>query len=89
MFYYWDGGVFYTALVSKLSGVGINSGWDFESNSLSHTSVNIYRDLHCWEMMFNWIPTGFMKSYNLTIRVKAPALHDLKITKRKSHLDNY
>lgn len=69
--------------------VGVNSGWDFESNSMSHTSVNIYRDLHCWEMMFNWIPTGFMKSYNLTIRVKAPALHDLKITKRKSHLDNY
>lgn len=69
--------------------VGVNSGWDFESNSLSYTSVNIYRDLHCWEMMFNWIPAGFMKSYNLTIRVKAPALHDLKITKRKSHLDYY
>ena len=69
--------------------IGVNSGWDFQSNSLSYTSVNIYRDLHCWEMMFNWIPAGFMKSYNLTIRVKAPALHDLKITKRKSHLDYY
>lgn len=68
---------------------GINSGWDFESNSLRYTSVNIYRDLHCWEMMFNWIPIGFMKSYNLTIRVKAPALHDLKVTKQKSHLDYY
>lgn len=69
--------------------IGVNSGWDFEKNELSYTSVNIYRDLHCWEMMFNWIPKGFMKSYNLTIRVKAPALHDLKVTKQKSHLDYY
>ncbi|MFO8054328.1 MAG: putative LPS assembly protein LptD, partial [Bacteroidales bacterium] len=69
--------------------IGVNSGWDFEGNELSYTSLNVYRDLHCWEMMFNWIPTGFRKSYNLTIRVKAPALHDLKLTKRRSHLDYY
>ncbi len=69
--------------------IGMKSGWDFERNQLTYTSVNIYRDLHCWEMMFNWIPFGFRKSYNLTIRVKAPALQDMKLTKRKSHLDYY
>ena len=29
---------------------GITSGWDFKQNKLTYTSINIYRDLHCWEM---------------------------------------
>jgi hypothetical protein len=67
--------------------IGFTSGYDFQQKDFSYTSLNIYRDLHCWEMIFNWIPTGFRKSYNLTIRVKSPVLQDLKLTKKKDFRD--
>ena len=62
--------------------VGFNSGYDFEQKDLSYTSVDIYRDLHCWEMSFHWIPFGIRQSYLFTIRVKSALLQDLKLTRR-------
>ena len=68
--------------------VSVQTGWDFELKKLSYTSFTIYRDLHCWEMRFNWIPLGTYKSWNFTINVKAAALQDLKLTKKKDYRDN-
>jgi hypothetical protein len=62
--------------------LGFRSGWDFEAKDLSYTSLNIYRDLHCWEMSFDWIPIGPRKSYTFTIKVKSAILQDLKLTRR-------
>jgi hypothetical protein len=73
--------------ITKKWKIGFRTGWDFESMDLTYTSIDIYRDLHCWEMIFNWIPMGFIKSYNLTVRVKSPLLQDLKINKRKDWRD--
>ena len=52
-----------------------------------YTSLNIYRDLHCWEMLVKWIPFGYRQSYNFTIRVKASVLQDLKWEKKKDWYD--
>jgi hypothetical protein len=68
--------------------VSVQTGWDFELKKLSYTSFTIYRDLHCWEMRFNWIPLGTYKSWNFTINVKAAALQDLKLSKKKDYRDN-
>ena len=68
--------------------LSVQTGWDFELKKLSYTSFTIYRDLHCWEMRFNWIPLGTYKSWNFTINVKASALQDLKLTKKKDYRDN-
>jgi len=64
-----------------------NSGWDFESNKLSYTTVNLYRDLHCWEMRFSWTPLGIRQSWNFSINVKASILQDLKLNKKKDFRD--
>jgi len=63
--------------------VGFRSGYDFESKELTYSSIDVYRDLHCWELLFNWIPIGYHQSYTLTIRVKADVLKDLKYEKKK------
>ena len=68
--------------LTKKWKIGCTSGWDFVDHQFSYTSLNIYRDLHCWEMVFNWIPNGQRKSYNFTIRVKATVLQDLKLIKK-------
>ena len=67
--------------------IGFNSGFDFENQELTYTSLDFYRDLHCWEMRFKWIPFGIRQSYNFTIRVKASVLQDLKWEKKKDWYD--
>lgn len=67
--------------------VGFRSGYDFIDNKITYTSMNIYRDLHCWEMRFNWIPFGGMKSWNFQINVKSQVLQDLKLTRKKDFRD--
>lgn len=67
--------------------LSMRSGYDFEQKKLSFTQVEIFRDLHCWEMRFSWIPIGAWKSWNFGINIKASMLKDLKIEKKKRHLD--
>jgi hypothetical protein len=69
--------------------IGFSSGYDFETKDFTYTSVNIYRDLHCWEMSFSWIPFGFYQSYNFHLNVKASVLQDLKLNKRKNWTENF
>ncbi|OPZ98019.1 MAG: hypothetical protein BWY70_01337 [Bacteroidetes bacterium ADurb.Bin408] len=69
--------------------IGFRSGYDFENKEFSYTTIDIYRDLHCWELKFNWVPTGYRKSWNVTINVKASVLQDLKLTKKKDWRDAY
>ena len=67
--------------------ISASSGYDFKNKELSYTSIDIYRDLHCWEMRFNWIPIGPRTSWNFTINVKASVLQDLKYLKKKDFRD--
>jgi len=66
----------------------ISTGWDFNQNALSFTNISLYRDLHCWEMRFNWIPIGTRKSWNFSLNVKASILQDMKLNKKKDFRDN-
>ena len=65
------------------------SGYDFKGKAITMTNLGMKRDLHCWEMNFNWVPIGYMKGWNFTIRVKASVLGDLKYDRRKDFHDTY
>ena len=67
--------------------ITLTSGWDFVHNEISYTSIDVYRDLHCWEMRFGWIPKGGQQSWNFSINVKAAMLQDLKLNKKKDFRD--
>jgi hypothetical protein len=66
-----------------------NTGIDIKQKEITMTRVGISRDLHCWEMNFSWIPMGYMKSWNFTIRAKASMLQDLKYERKKDYHENY
>ncbi|MFC2096265.1 putative LPS assembly protein LptD [Bacteroidota bacterium] len=69
--------------------ISFSTNYDLVESELSSTSINIHRDLHCWEATFTWIPVGNMQSYNFQINVKGSTLKDfLKYNKRKSWQDN-
>lgn len=68
--------------------VNVTSGYDFSLSKLSFTQVGINRDLHCWNMGFNWIPIGQFQSWNFSIQVTSGMLRDaLKYKKNESYID--
>lgn len=75
--------------ITKKWKVGFTTGYDFVNKSFSYTSLDFYRDLHCWEMRFNWIPFGYRKGWSFTLNVKASVLSDLKIPLKRDYRDNY
>ena len=68
--------------------VAMSTGYDISNKGMSYTTVDIYRDLHCWEMRFSWVPFGYYKSWFFQINIKADALRDVKYEKKKNYQEN-
>ena len=62
--------------------VSTNVFYDVVTNNFSASSVNVSKDLDCWDLQFIWYPTGFSQGFYLRFGIKSPQLHDLKIEKR-------
>ncbi len=75
--------------VTKFWKLGLTSGYDFTNKNLSYTSINVKRDLRCWEARIDWVPFGFRKSYSLTINLKTSMLSDIKIPRQRQWYDNF
>jgi hypothetical protein len=75
--------------ITKKMNLTYNTGFDFTNKAITMTQISVNRDLHCWDMSFNWIPNGNMKMWEFSIRVKASVLADLKYERRKDYHDNY
>jgi hypothetical protein len=67
--------------------IAYNSGIDLVTLKLTPTVINIYRDLHCWEMSLNLVPFGTYKSYTFTINAKGQMLQDLRLIRRRNWFD--
>jgi hypothetical protein len=75
--------------ITRKTKINFSSGYDIMHKEITMTSIGISRDLHCWEMNVQWVPAGYMKSWQFTIRVKASVLADLKYERRKDFHDQY
>jgi hypothetical protein len=67
--------------------LAISSGYNFNAKQLQFTSIDIYRDLHCFEMRLQAFPFGFRKSFNFTLNAKASVLQDLRLLRRRDYRD--
>lgn len=63
--------------------ISFQTGYDFIHKNFTYSTIEIYRDMHCWEMHVRWIPFGERQSYSVDINVKSSVLQDLKISKKK------
>ena len=68
--------------------LNLSTGYNFTYQQLTLTSIDVYRDLHCWAMHLQTIPFGPRKSFTFTINVKSAILQDLKLTKRRDYRDS-
>lgn len=62
--------------------VKVTSGYDIENKKIGYTTLQIFRDLHCWQMSLNVIPYGTNPSFFFTLSAKSSLLRDLKINKQ-------
>jgi hypothetical protein len=69
--------------LTKKWKIGFSSGYDFSAKAVTLTSLNIVRDLHCWDLTVNWIPFGEYQRYSVLLKVRSSVLQDLKLTKRR------
>lgn len=67
----------------------VSGGYDILNKQIEVPDIHINRDLHCWLMNFDWVPLGTYRHFQLEIRVKAPQLHDIKVTKSGSERGIY
>ena len=75
--------------LTKKMNITYSTGYDFRAGEITMTQLSFTRDLHCWNMSFNWVPNGNMKMWEFAIRVNASVLQDLKYERRKDYHDNY
>lgn len=73
--------------LTKSWKITFNSWYNITEGKFTSFSTSIYRDLHCWEMRFYWVPFGGQETYNFQINVKASILQDLKLIKKKDFYD--
>ncbi len=74
--------------ITKKWKIGFTTGYDITNHDMSYTSIDIYRDLHCWEMRFNCIPFGARRGWSFTLNVKASVLQDLKVPLKHDFREN-
>ena len=73
--------------VTKRWKLNVSSGYNFDYHQLTLTSIDVYRDLHCWAMHLQTVPFGPRKSFTFTLNVKSTVLQDLKLVRRRDYRD--
>jgi hypothetical protein len=53
--------------------------FDIQAGKVTNTSFVLYRNIHCWNLLFNWVPIGTNKSFMLTIRGNGSALSNAQL----------
>ena len=69
--------------------IATSGSYNFVSKEHFIPSVSVTRDLHCWQMSFTWFPSGTLEGYRFELKVKAPQLQDIKVTKQNSSRGYY
>ncbi|MES2554851.1 MAG: putative LPS assembly protein LptD [Bacteroidota bacterium] len=52
---------------------------DIKSMNVTNTRLTLYRNIHCWNLLFDWTPIGTNKSFMLTIKGNGQALSNAQL----------
>ncbi len=57
--------------------------FDIKSLKLSYTMLTLTRNMHCWNLSFNWIPIGASQSFVFSLKSTSSMFKDLKLNLTK------
>lgn len=65
--------------------IALSTGFDISRKQLTYTKLDVIRDLHCWELSFNWIAYPLaQQQFLIQLKIRSATLQDLKLTKRRA-----
>ncbi len=73
-----------TFSLTKTWKVSANAGVDLVNSKLTATSVNLTKDLECYDLTFRWYPIGGNQGFYLRFGIKASQLKDLMYEKQSN-----
>lgn len=74
--------------LTKFWKLGTSANYDIKSKKFAYSSVDIKRDLKCWEASIRWVPFGQFRSYMFSINLKHSMLSEFKIPRQRQWFDN-
>jgi hypothetical protein len=75
-----------TASLTETWSLNTSGGYDFINKEFNIPQMNLVKDLHCWELIFNWTPIGRNNGFYLKLGIRTPQLKDLKYEMRNNPL---
>ncbi|GAB5466799.1 MAG: putative LPS assembly protein LptD [Candidatus Kapaibacteriales bacterium] len=61
-----------------------SANFDFVREEILTPNLSLTKDLHCWELTFNWVPTGPNSQFWLRFGIKSSQLSDLFLEQRRN-----
>lgn len=67
--------------------LSLSSAYNFTKKQLEpdSTQISIQRDLHCWQLSYQWHPLGQEAKYDFSLGVKANVLKALKLPRKRTY----
>lgn len=63
--------------------MSMDYSFDLHRKRVNNVGIYVTRDLHCWEMAFQWFPLGYRPGYFFRLGLKSPMLHDVKVERHR------
>jgi hypothetical protein len=70
--------------LSKNWSISYRHNYNIRQKETTDQSIEIRRDLHCWDGSFSWIPSGSREGYYFRLAVKL--MPDIKLEKSESSI---
>ena len=64
--------------------VGVNGSYNITDKQIGLISMNLSREMHCWQMNISISPVGKYKFFSINLSPKSALLRDLKINRTRS-----
>ncbi len=64
--------------------ISSSGSYDFKLGKFLIPSISLFKNLHCWEMAFDWRPSGYGRGFYFRIGLKADQLRDIKLEQTQS-----
>ncbi|MDR0795358.1 MAG: LPS-assembly protein LptD [Tannerella sp.] len=65
--------------------INFNGSYDFELKKIPYFTLNVSREMHCFQMSASIVPVGLRKSYMFSIAVSSSLLQDLKYNQSSNY----
>ncbi len=67
--------------------ISSSGSYNFDQGKFLIPTISMTKDLECWEMRFDWTPSGYSKGFYFRIGLKAPQLQDVKLERRRYYYE--